>query len=245
MKQGVNIKELFYGLQQQMIASLKAQEFINHPGTKGDVTENNWLTWMKEFLPKRYAAEKAFVIDSEGNESEQIDIVIYDQQYSPIVFHQNNALYITAESVYAVFEVKQNLNKDHLEYAADKIASVRKLTRTSAPIVYSDGKRPSKLLHNIIGGLLTSYSDWAIPYDDVLKEHLLKLDYLHQIDLLCCLDSSSYWIDYSKKDQLPLNKSKEDEILLYMFLKFLLMLQEIGTVPAIELSKYAKAIESF
>ena len=228
-----------------MIARLNAQQFITHPGTKGDVTEDNWLSWMKEFLPKRYAAESAFVIDSEGNVSEQIDIVIYDQQYSPIVFNHSGALYITAESVYAVFEVKQTLNKDHIEYAGNKIASVRKLTRTSAPIVYSVGTKPAKSLHKIIGGLLTSRSEWKVPFDKAIEENLLGVDYLHQIDLLCCLDSSSFWVDYSRNNHLSLNKSKDDEILLYMFLKFLMMLQEIGTVPAIDLSKYAKAIESF
>ncbi|MDD7458107.1 MAG: hypothetical protein PUK83_06760, partial [Clostridia bacterium] len=105
----VEIKTLFKGMQEQMITKLNAQEFISHPGTKGDVTENNWLSWMKEFLPKRYEADKAFVIDSDGHVSDQIDIVIYDKQYSPIVFKQNGALYVTSESVYAVFEVKQEL----------------------------------------------------------------------------------------------------------------------------------------
>jgi hypothetical protein len=31
---------------------------------------------------------------------EQIDIVIYDRQYSPFLFNQNGAKYVAAESVY-------------------------------------------------------------------------------------------------------------------------------------------------
>lgn len=86
MGASIDIKDLFKGMQVEMLASLSAQEFIAHPGTKGDVTENNWLFWMQKFLPKRYTANKAFIIDCDGNVSDQIDIVIYDQQYSPIVF---------------------------------------------------------------------------------------------------------------------------------------------------------------
>ena len=239
----VEIKKLFKGMQEQMIAKLNAQDFISHPGTKGDVTENNWLSWMKEFLPKRYAADKAFVIDSDGQVSDQIDIVIYDKQYSPIVFQQNGALYVTAESVYAVFEVKQDLTKDHIEYAGNKIASVRELRRTSAPIVYSTGTKPAKPLHKIIGGLLTTHTQWTKPIEELLKKHLTSLNLNEQIDLVCCLKDSSYSVEYLE-DRITLHKNTDDEVLIYVFLELLLFLQKIGTVPAIDLLQYAKAIDS-
>ena len=243
MGKTVEIKNLFKGMQEQMIAQLNAQEFIGHPGTKGDVTENNWLSWMKKFLPKRYAADKAFVIDNKGNVSDQIDIVIYDKQYSPIVFEQNGALYVTAESVYAVFEVKQDLSKANIKYAENKISSVRRLARTSAPIVYSVGMKPAKPLHNIIGGLLTTHTEWNNPIDELVKSHLSKLKHEGQIDLLCCLKDSSFSIEYSESE-VTLHKSSGDEVLIYIFLKLLLMLQKIGTVPAIDLLQYAKVIDS-
>ena len=243
MGRSIDIKGLFKGMQAEMLASLSAQEFISHPGTKGDVTENNWLYWMQKFLPKRYTADKAFVIDSDGNVSDQIDIVIYDQQYSPIVFKKNGALYITAESVYAVFEVKQELNKANIEYAGDKIASVRKLRRTSAPITYSTGVQPAKPLHNIIGGILTTRTEWNSPIDRVLEGHLKNLEIDSRIDLICCLKDSSFCVEYFK-DKTTLHKNTDDEVLIYVFLELLLMLQKIGTVPAIDLLQYAKAIDS-
>ena len=239
----IDIKELFKGMQSEMLASLSAQQFISHPGTKGDVTENNWLFWMRKFLPKRYMVDKAFIIDSDGNVSDQIDIVIYDQQYSPIVFKQNGALYITAESVYAVFEVKQELNKANIEYASEKIASVRKLRRTSAPITYSTGVKPAKPLHKIIGGILTTHTSWNSPIDSVLNLHLKGLESNNTIDLICCLKDSSFCVEYLE-DKITLHKNTKDEVLIYVFLELLLMLQKIGTVPAIDLLQYAKAIDS-
>ena len=59
------------------------------------------------YLPKRYQAAKAHVVDSLGNFSQQIDVVVFDRQYSPFIFTYENETIIPAESVYAVFEAKQ------------------------------------------------------------------------------------------------------------------------------------------
>lgn len=38
--------------------------------------------------------------------------MIYDRRYSPFLFNQSGAVFIPAESVYAVFEVKQELSRE-------------------------------------------------------------------------------------------------------------------------------------
>lgn len=113
------------------------------------------------YLPNRYAVAKGVVIDADGNESEQIDVIIYDRQYSYLVLKHNETFLIPAESVYAVFEVKQSLNKGYMEYAQHKTESVRKLKRTSVAIKHAGGKYDPKPLHKIVAGLLTTTSDWA------------------------------------------------------------------------------------
>ena len=42
--------------------------------------------------------------------SEQIDVVVFDRQYSPFIFNYEGQTIIPAESVYAVFEAKQTVN---------------------------------------------------------------------------------------------------------------------------------------
>ncbi len=39
---------------------------INHPGSKGDASENVWIDMLDLYLPKRYQTAKAFVVDSRG-----------------------------------------------------------------------------------------------------------------------------------------------------------------------------------
>ena len=45
---------------------------IHHPGSKGDASEEVWLELLQTYLPKRYEAAKAHVVDSKGQFSEQI-----------------------------------------------------------------------------------------------------------------------------------------------------------------------------
>src|ERR1700721_930198 len=122
----VNLKEIFKGLQTQMEAKLTFnRKVVNHPTAKGTATELEWTEMLSTYLPKRYCADCAFVIDADGNISEQIDIVIFDRQYSPFILRQNGVTYIPAECVYAVIEVKQDLSKKNIAYAKKKAASVR------------------------------------------------------------------------------------------------------------------------
>jgi len=40
----IELKQLFNGLQSQMISQLNTnREFITHPGSKGDALENAWI----------------------------------------------------------------------------------------------------------------------------------------------------------------------------------------------------------
>jgi hypothetical protein len=77
---------------------------------------------LNNYLPERYFVDNAFVLDCEGKLSDQIDVVIYDRQYSPFLFNQNFVKYIPAESVYAVFEVRQEIDLGNLKYAGGKVA---------------------------------------------------------------------------------------------------------------------------
>src|SRR5207248_10944508 len=132
---------------QQKLAT--ARKTFSHPGTKGDASEAVWLEMLKTYLPQRYRATKGHVVDSDGSFSQQIDVLIFDRQYSPFIFEFQGQTIIPAESVYAAFEAKQSINAEQVEYAHTKIASVRRLHRTSLPIPSAMGLLPAKPLHHI------------------------------------------------------------------------------------------------
>ena len=144
-------------------AWMRLRKSFGHPGIKGDASELVWLDLVKTYLPKRYSADTAHIVDSEGNFSDQIDIVIFDRQYSPFVFRYAEQTIIPSECVYAVFEVKQTIDTPNVRYAKEKVASVRRLCRTSLPIPYAGGTYDPKPPFPIIGGLLTFESEWCPP----------------------------------------------------------------------------------
>lgn len=239
------LKKIFHNLQKQMIQKLSSdREIIFHAPAKGTATELNWIDWLKKYLPNRYQVDQAFIIDSNGRFSEQIDLVIYDQQYSPFVFNQDGAIYIPAESVYAVFEIKQELNKFNFEYATDKIKSVRLLNRTSAPIVQASGRidNPRKPF-NIIGGILTLTTSWVDIFGEPFQNCIESTDDNSKIDMGCCLEKGSFIIKY-ESESYSFETSSEDETLIYYFLKLLTKLQELGTVPALDINAYGRALDS-
>ena len=235
----ITLKNLYSALQNEMISKAQFSVVLSHPTDKVDNAEESWISWFNNYLPKRYHAAKATVIDSNGKISEQIDVVLYDAQYSYLAFNQNGVLYIPAESVYAIFEVKQSLNKAYMEYAGKKAGSVRKLFRTSAPIPYANGTYKPKEPHRIIAGILSSNSEWKNAFGDSFIECLNKFEDNEIIDCGCALDSGTFFYDFNEK---KLMTSNPDEALVAFFLQLLIQLQKMGTVPAIDLNAYLKAI---
>ncbi len=111
-----SLKDIYCEIQKEMIAA-DFRKVLRHPTDKGDRIENTWISWFRNYLPKRYQAARATVIDSKGDTSQQIDVVLYDAQYTYMALNDGDGiLYIPAESVYAVFEVKPNLTTDHMKY---------------------------------------------------------------------------------------------------------------------------------
>lgn len=269
MSDKINLRKLFGGLQAQMIAQLNTnREFIEHPGSKGDSLENTWIEWLRTYLPNRYCVDKAIVIDSKGQLSHQIDLVIYDQTYTPFVFKQNGIFYIPAEGVYAVFEVKPDLDKGNIIYAGDKIESVRKLFRTTTKIIDRGKPYNPRALTKILGGILTIETEIK---DPTIEKHLKSLKGLKSIDIGCAVKNKSFYVDYKKDDSIfnidkdadlsfkehndlvlkfynnrtvnNIEFSKRNNSLVTFFLQLTRYLQQsIGTVAAIDLSEYANAI---
>lgn len=268
----IDLKSLFRGLQEQMKYSLAInREFIQHPGSKGDSLENTWIEWLRNYLPSRYSVDKAFVIDSDGQLSDQIDIVIYDCWFTPFVFNQDGTKYIPAEGVYAVFEVKPDIKgsvekMSYIEYASKKIESVRKLKRTSTSMINSGCTKSARPLTKIIGGILCSTNSYTDRDDNkTIKSHLSDMKGFGGIDCGCIIDYGSFVVDYEGEEDTSLSAPEqfEDRIQSYysqrkvnsisfsqpqnslvtFFMQLTRYLQQaIGTVPAIDMNIYLSSI---
>lgn len=188
------------------------------------------------YLPKRYEVATAHVIDSTGAFSDQIDVVVFDRQYSPFVFHYEGQAIIPSESVYAAFEAKQSMNADTIEYAQNKLVTVRALKRTSLAVPTISGEMPPKKPQHIIGGILTFDSDWSPPFGEAFNKALQSADAEGVLDIGCCAAHGAFWIDADNQLQLPGGGKAATAFLLELISK----LQTSATVPMIDVRAYAE-----
>lgn len=237
--------QLFEGLHRKLESDLGiARDTINHPGVKGTASEDKWLQMLSEHLPKRYEVSRAFVIDSRGECSDQIDIVIHDRQYSQFVLNMGGALYVPAESVYAVLEVKQNLTAEYIGYAGNKVASVRKLHRTSLPIKHAGGEYPAKPLHHILGGLVALESDWTPPFGGPFRKAVSALSDARRLDIGCAVRHGVFEVEYVAGKSAAIGAERSDASLALFLMRLIARLQSIATVPCIDVLAYAANIET-
>jgi hypothetical protein len=218
------------------------RKVLAQPGAKGDASEINWLKMLEEHLPHRYQAHKAFIIDSNGDSSDQIDIVIYDRQYTPLLYNRDGQMFIPAESVYGVFEVKQELDKGNIEYAGKKAASVRKLTRTSTIIPHAGGNYGPKPLFSLIAGILTYENKWNPPFGKPLVKVLQEQPEIERLDLGCAVASGAFEVIYRRGENVEIRHNEGEITLIYFFFRLLERLQSLGTVSAIDYSVYTNKI---
>jgi hypothetical protein len=233
-----SLPQLLSGLHDDIQHKLQtSRSCLPHPGTKGDASENVWLELMNLYLPSRYKAAKAFVVDSEGHFSDQVDVVIFDRQYSPFIFVHQGQTIIPAESVYAVFESKQTINADLVRYAREKVASVRRLHRTSLPIPHAGGTYPAKPLIPILGGILTFESDWSPPLGASLDAALLESASEDRLDLGCVAARGTFSFDAASRSYIYDLGSKPATAFLFNLIS---RLQFSGTVPMIDVQAYGR-----
>lgn len=225
---------LFKDLHEEIERDLKRiRRSIGQSTALGDSSELIWTELLRQHLPERYAVEKAFIVDSKGNFSQQIDVVIFDRQYTPFILNYKGQKVIPVEGVYAIFEAKQIINASMIQYAQEKAMSVRKLHRTSAPI-YSMGKKlkPRKLFP-IMAGILAFESGWSPAFGKAFQKAQAIKTKAKKLDIGCVAAGGSFW---NEADGYKID-TRSKAVTLFL-LKLIVRLQQMGTVPAIDIEKY-------
>ena len=143
---------------------------------------------------------------------------------------------IPAESVYAIFEAKQTIDAGLVEYAKKKVASVRRLHRTSLPIPTAAGLQKPKELHPILGGIVAIDSNWNPPFSASLTGALL--DGTERLDL-GCVASYGYFSLVDREYSFRTGKRPTAAFLFELIAR----LQEIATVPMIDVRNYGEWLE--
>ena len=230
-----SLSQLLSGLHEDIQQRLQiSRKSFGHPGTKGDASETVWLKLLPAAaLPggdcpcgrQRGRVQRP---DRRGGVRSPV---------LPVHILFEGQTIIPAESVYAVFEAKQTVNADLVRYARRKVASVRRLHRTSLPIPHAGGTYPQKPLIPILGGLLTFESEWSPalgpPFEAVLKE----TDGDDRLDLGCFAAHGDFSFDAANGQYRFACGGKPATSFLFNLIS---RLQFSGTVPMIDVQAYGR-----
>jgi len=231
-----SLPTLMQGLHDRVTNDLRtARTAIGHPGAKGDGSEKVWHKLFKTYLPMRYAVDKATIMDSTGAFSHEIDVVLYDRQYTFLIFELEGIKVIPAEAVYAIFESKQEINADHIEYAQRKAASVRSLHRTSAEVMTIDGPKTA-VPQPILAGFLAFENGWKSDPSEFLAKALSKNQGNGRLDIGCIAAYGTFGCEGSNCQ----TSSQHDKSVTLFLLDLITKLQRIGTAPAIDMAAYSQ-----
>jgi hypothetical protein len=234
-----NLHEAFAGTERQLLATLgTGREVSGHAGVQGHGTETKWQEMLKGVLPERYTICSAFVVDSDGGQSEQIDLAVVDRYYSPLFWEWGGHVYVPAESVYAVFEIKPEMSRRNLLYTTQKIASVRHLRRTSVGFGWAMGIMPAREPAPILGGFLAGGSEWSPPFGEAFHEALTDAGTEGWIDVGCVLGEGSFEMA-SNASTDGVSVGPRECALISFVLSLLRRLQAMGSASGIDYMAYA------
>lgn len=173
----LDLTQVLGRVQSALLSELKLAINFEHPTAAGTASELPWTRIFNVYLPRRYRAAPAFVVNKAGDRSRQIDIVIYDNFFGSPVYAHEAGDHIPIESVFAVFEVKGTLNAQWITDAGQKAASVREL----AP------NQP------ILAGALATTSSWHPDrFSENLTNSLSNLEPEQLLTHICALEHGSY-----------------------------------------------------
>jgi hypothetical protein len=233
------LQQAFATEQECLIPKLQSSTRITHAGDRGEVNEQHFIDFLRRYLPNRYTVQKAIVLSSDGEVSDSIDVVVFDRQYTPTLLDNDKHRYVPAEAVYAVFECKPTINKQYLHYAADKVASVRRLKRTSVEIRYAGGTYAAKKLFDIVGGILSIDIDWKDGFGDSFREVHQALTGDRIVD--CGFAAKGASFDIFAENRIY-TYGPSDNALAFFAFRFLWKLQSLATVPAVDWIAYANRL---
>ncbi len=123
----------------------RVKRLTSNKSASGDYHEEVIRTILRNFLTKRFSVKNGFIFKSEDEISNQVDILIIDEN-SPAayLFQEGDFAIVLPESVIAAIEVKTTLNAQDFDSAIKNIASVKSLSGAIRGIIFAyRGTSPS------------------------------------------------------------------------------------------------------
>lgn len=140
-----NIKENYARMEKGIVNQLFYK--APHGTTVGTYREKIWGDMFSDIVPRKFVIEQSvFIIDSQGNVSNEVDLAIFDETYTPYIFKYGHLKFIPIEAVAVVVECKStSMTTKNLTKWTNSIkelrTSSRSYVRTITKIVCKENMR--------------------------------------------------------------------------------------------------------
>jgi hypothetical protein len=112
---------------EKAVAAINASSSIKHSLKKGRLREIVVSELIQPFLTPHTKVATGTIVDHYGNQSNEIDIILYDERITPPVLLTASEGIVPCHSVLATIDVKAGLNKTELKKAVENARSVKLL----------------------------------------------------------------------------------------------------------------------
>lgn len=139
-KNDIIIKQIIenYENLEKSIVSQLLMETPNHHPTTGTYREQIWEALFQQIIPKKFAIEQGiFVIDSYGNISSEVDLAIFDEQYTPYIFNYGKIRFIPIEAVAVVVQCKsKSIENENLHGWVESVDKLKTSTKSVVRVIH-------------------------------------------------------------------------------------------------------------
>ena len=112
---------------EKAVAAINASSSIPHSLRKGRLREIVVSELIQPFLAPHTKVTTGRIVDHYGNQSNEIDVILYDERITPPVLLPASEGIVPCHSVLATIEVKASLNKTEISKAVENARSVKSL----------------------------------------------------------------------------------------------------------------------
>lgn len=123
----MDVRVVFKEISEQLLSEFRKTSQVSHNGGKGTLREDAFASFLRDYLPSRYAVGRGEVVSARNRISGQLDVVVYDPSHCPTLLKSSSHAVFPVESVFGVVSIKSTLASPELADAYENIASVKRL----------------------------------------------------------------------------------------------------------------------
>ena len=188
-----------------LIGKIKASSKLGHRLTKGELRELFLSDLLRPFLTHQFGLGSGIIVNQNGKESRQTDIIVYDKSIIPPFIKESHIGVYPAESVIATIEVKSNLRKTDILETESALMHLYESVYNPKDSIYQDYQELRPLC------ILIGYYGQGMPDLKSQDEGKEWLDQNTKFLSMICLFGKFSWIKMKKNGWRKSQRTEHNE----------------------------------